>query len=118
VDTVVLLILLFGCVIGAQGVRKDWRATIDDRQFRQPSVWPYGDNAWFSFRKINVVGTAFMIALTYSWAFPDMFVVWGPLMGASVALMMTVIFFNWPRVLVPPALRQQGGLLTGRIRRL
>jgi hypothetical protein len=117
-NTLVLLVMVAVCVVGAIGLVRDWRADGESSQFDQPPLWQWGRASWFGLRRLTLVGQLWVMVLTYSWLFPEQVASYAIALGALLVPMLSVFLFNRPRMIVPPALRHQDGLLVEHLRRL
>jgi hypothetical protein len=112
-----LVVGLFVCVTFAVGLVRDWKARTEEA-LAQPSYWPWSTDIWFGFRRVTLPGELFFIALTASVAFPGMEIPLAIFVAAVLLpLSLTIFLFNWPRALVPPALRQQDGVFVSYLKR-
>lgn len=114
-------LLLLGLVaiasIGAVGLVRGWRKEATSSYYRMPSSWPWGEAAWYGFRRTELISELFAIGLIASVVFPDAVLVYGTILGVLILLALTIFLFNWPRRAVPPALREQPGFLASLRRR-
>jgi hypothetical protein len=93
---------------------KLWRVDGDHRSYQRPPWWLWGNRLWKGYRRTllpaSLVAVCFAIGLTVS----GMLGIYFALAGLVVffPLMVTVALFNRPAFLVPPASRDESGLLS------
>jgi hypothetical protein len=91
-----------------------WRAPATDRSFEVPAGWPWGAAMFDVWRRSVVplllggvaVGAAAVAPGAWLW------VVVVTMFGVVMPLLFSIALFNRPKWLVPPAARQQLGLVT------
>lgn len=115
--TLVVLVLGAAAVLGAVGLMRGWRSPIGSDHFRVPAYWPWGDAAWYGFRRTDLVGEVFIVIIAASFAFPRYVAYWSIPVLLLIVLGVAIVLFNWPRILVPHALRDQRGFLASIRRR-
>lgn len=115
-----MLVLALAAVaaLGTFGLLRGWRLPATSDYYRPRPFWPWGEPAWYGFRRTELIGQLFIVALLLDALFPNLIVVWG-IAGffVLIPLGLTIFFFNWPRILVPPALREQPGFFAHLRRR-
>lgn len=115
----VALAFWVGTLLSAGTTLKLWNAPATHRALERPPWWLWGDSLWRGFRRAllpaSLVSVSFAIALTL----PDPAGVYVAVAGLALflPLMATVVLFNWPKVVVPPSLRPENGVLTAALQR-
>ncbi len=80
-------------------------------------VWFWGDDNWRAVMRSVLPGSVLVLVFFIGLAFPEWFpsrqakdvLVWA--IASTGALTLATWFFNWPKLLVPPHLRSQPGIL-------
>jgi hypothetical protein len=91
------------------GVKRRWRTS--DEDFPPPPRWPGNAVSWRGYRRAMVPAALafllFALAATVSSLLVPLF------LGAYLALLLagTTFLFSWPRLLIPPPLREQPSVL-------
>jgi hypothetical protein len=105
---VVLVLAVAGvAVLGAVGLIRGWRSALNSHYYRVPSLWPWGDAAWYAFRRTDVVGEMYVICVAVALAFPSHVDYWGFALLLLLVAGLSVFLFSRPRWLIPPPLRDQ-----------
>lgn len=113
-----LLVLAAGASLGAVGLIRGWRSEATSDYYKMPPLWPWGEAAWNGFRRNELVAEALAIVLVVYVASPQFAPVLGLLtFGLLIPAAIAIFLFNWPSILVPPALREQPGFMTAMWRR-
>ncbi|MSO95519.1 MAG: hypothetical protein EXQ81_06965 [Thermoleophilia bacterium] len=109
-DVVLILVLTAGTLLGGVGLVRGWRRDATSDYYRMPSHWPWGEASWYGFRRNELVAELVAVTLVFSVLFPGLVSVWGVLLfGVLIPLSAAVFLVNRPRLVVPPALRDQPG---------
>lgn len=116
-------VLLLVFLAGARNVPRIWKheTTFYDTMF---PWWVWGETLWRAFIRCMVFGwvcgSILCVAITYYAYFGDLdrdvAPLWFAIPGGAnliigAILLITVTFFNWPKFVVPPHLRDQPGAL-------
>jgi hypothetical protein len=93
------------------GVLRKWNAPPNDPSYRVPSWWVWGESWWRGYRATIGIGAAAVAVIAAATLLPSLLLVWFAAVVALFTLMLTLFLFNWPKYLVPPALREGRGIL-------
>jgi hypothetical protein len=90
-----------------------WHAPRDHWSNRMPPYWIWGESWWRGLRRARLVITLSVLGLASGGIIPTLMLPLGlTAFAIGVPLALTTFLFNWPRVLVPPALRDEKGVVT------
>jgi hypothetical protein len=111
-DTSVVIISWAVVALGFVTVWRDWHHKWEDAYFRKRRWLPMSDAMWLGYRRGTVVAQLAVICLATSAAFPNL-ILWTSVIFFSVILptALIIVLFNRPRVIVPPGLRSEPGML-------
>jgi hypothetical protein len=117
--TLVLIVGFWILAIGAAvGLAKTWRVPADHRTYQRPPWWVWGDRWWRGYRRIQLPAalliTSWAVALTLGPSWGAYFALGG--FAIFMPLAITVVLFNRPRMLAPPASRGDDGVVAEILR--
>jgi hypothetical protein len=122
VDTAIAFVLLaVGLIVATALLPRYWKHDITALDRPQP-WWVFGGDTWraaIRIMPVSIVGGWIVIATGIAmWLEPagETRSPWAVPLGAgllmSVLLMLTIWFWNWPKLLVPPYLRNERGVMS------
>jgi hypothetical protein len=84
-----------------------------------PTYWIWGDSSWRGLRRARLPITVGFLSLATGVIVPALILPLGiAAFAVGLPLAITTFLFNWPKIIVPPALRSEEGVLdTGRVAR-
>jgi hypothetical protein len=92
-----------------------WNAPHDHRSVAQPGWWVWGERSWRGYRRAQVAWVLVMLSFALILTVPSPA---GPVLGLggfglAVVSLVTIVLFNQPKWMVPPAMRTDTGLIHG-----
>jgi hypothetical protein len=111
-------VVLGWAIVAAFGAAlvKTWNAPRSDRSYQMPPWFIWGEVWWPGYRRIILPAGLMFLSWAITFTAGERI---GPLVGLvgtiiCVPLTVTVVLFNWPKRLVPPASRGEPGVLANR----
>jgi hypothetical protein len=103
-------------IAGAAGlveVWRTWREGRDDPARRMPTYWPFGEQWWRGYHRGVLPIDLAILALAAAGTFAGAELVFGALaLFVFLPLFFTIFLFNRPKLLVPPAARDEHGVIS------
>ena len=112
--SLVVIVLAWAVVaFFAVGLLLKWNAPLTDRSYERPLWFAWGELWWTGYRRIALPAGLMFLSWAISFTLPASIAGWFGLAGALTfgPLCLTVMLFNWPKALVPPACRSQLGIV-------
>jgi hypothetical protein len=109
-NTFAAVALSFAALIRIPDIRRDWRAEPDDPRFAMRSYWPWGVISWQGVRRLTIPSEIGVICLAGGLLSSGLLTVFEAVFFlVAIPLAISIFFVNWPKFVVPPALRTQSG---------
>lgn len=91
---------------------KRWNAPPEHWSHEKPAYWLWGESWWRGYRRLLLPAGIGAFSLAIAGTFPSVAVYVGTAgLAFAIPLMLTTFFLNWPKLLVPPAFRNDQGVL-------
>jgi hypothetical protein len=113
---IIAWVLTIGAIIG---LALTWNAPRQHRSYETPMWWVWGSTSWRGYRRSQLPLALFLASGAIALTVPHPSGAVVALLGLATALiaMLSIVLFNRPKIIVPPAARNEDGVLLARRRR-
>jgi hypothetical protein len=117
VNRLLAIVVALMALSSLRGVRRYWNVHEDDPRYRMASYWPWGEDSWNAFTRSFLLGPYGLACLALALGVSTLRTYAGLAFFATILPAITIALFNRPKLLVPPGLRAQKGMLASRAER-
>jgi hypothetical protein len=111
---VVIVLAWTFAVLSVVGVALRWQAPPEHWTYRRAQWFPYGESLWQGYRRAALPAALIFVCIALALTLPTSVGVYFALavFVVNLPLALAIILFNRPKFLVPPACRDQRGVLS------